>query len=597
MNNTAYFLSDVHLRIQVDDVERERRKELFLLMDLVKAEKATLFIVGDWFDFYFEYGYVVSQAYLDVYSKMKELVDAGITIYYFGGNHDYWIGSFLADTIGVKIYPKAATIEFAEKQFYFNHGDGLDPEDVGYHRLRSIIQHPLFIWAFRWLLHPNVTHWIANWLSRGSRKKYHKETSLDQLNLIRKNYSFAEDRFAEGADFVITGHIHYPKLKMFDKNTFLTIGDFLNYFSYGYFDGVLLILMLGLVIGSFTNCSSSKEATKAGIDEAYSDYRDGNKKALNNLISFYRDTSLPIEVRKEAMLKVIESNDPVGLQAIRNSLKDGSDLDYTLFQTGLQALGKTKDTENTKTILQAMAVSRKGYVTVRDEMFTIIEDQVDARSVALILKLYANATEDYASFLQNLTFTLGKMDDARVVPILMSIAKNKKIDISIRNLAVEILATKNDPAVARLMAEMLSNPSTQNEVKTYAISLMDEMKDERLLSSMIDALHNEQVTYYGMLDAITSALGNFDDPELKMALVKVARDDQMPSRFRKRAIASLAVYKDPVITNQLIDILGNPDNFIFYSDLRDLVASIDDPALQQKLQHVARTTQSKWERE
>ena len=142
MNNTAYFLSDVHLRIQIDDVERERRKELFLLMDKIKAEKATLFIVGDWFDFYFEYGYVVSQAYLDVYAKMKELVDAGISIYYFGGNHDYWIGPFLSKTIGVKIYPKAATIEFAGKQFYFNHGDGLDPEDVGYHRLRSVINTP-----------------------------------------------------------------------------------------------------------------------------------------------------------------------------------------------------------------------------------------------------------------------------------------------------------------------------------------------------------------------------------------------------------------------------------------------------------------------
>ncbi len=360
---------------------------------------------------------------------------------------------------------------------------------------------------------------------------------------------------------------------------------------------VLLILMLGLAIGSFTNCSSGGEATKAGIDEAYSDYRDGNKKALNNLISMYRDPTLTVDIRKEAMLKVIESNDPVGLQAIRNSLKDGSDLDYTLFQTGLQALGKTKDTENTKTILQAMAVSRAGYVTVRDEMFSIVEDQVDARSVALILKLYADATEDYASFLQNLTLTLGKMDDARVVPILMSIAKNKKIDISIRNLAVEILATKNDPAVARLLAEMLNNPATQNEVKTYAISLMDEMKDERLLSSLINALHDEQATYYGMLDAITSALGNFDDPELKMALVKVARDDQMPSRFRKRALTSLSVYKDPVITTQLIDILSNPDNFIFYDDIKDMVANIDDPKLQQKMQHVARTTQSKWERE
>jgi len=360
---------------------------------------------------------------------------------------------------------------------------------------------------------------------------------------------------------------------------------------------VLLIILLGMAVATLTNCGSGGEVTKAGIEESYSDYRDGNKKALNNLIAAYRDPSLPIELRKEAMMKVIESGDPVGLQAIRNSLKEGTDLDYTLFQTGLQALGKTKDPENIKTILQAMAVSRTGYVAVRDEMFTIVEDQVDSRSVALILKLYADATEDYASFLENLTLTLGKMDDARVVPILMSIAKNPKIDISIRNLAVEILATKNDPAVARLLAEMLSNPVTQDQVKGYAISLMDEMKDERLLSSMIDALHNEQATYYGMLDAITTSLGNFDDPELKMALVKVARDDQMPSRFRKRAINSLAVYKDPVIASQIVDILGNPDNFIFYKDIRDMVADIDDDELLQKVQHVARTTQSEWERE
>jgi len=360
----------------------------------------------------------------------------------------------------------------------------------------------------------------------------------------------------------------------------------------------LLILLLGVTVGSMTSCGgSSSTATEKDVSKAYSDYRDGKKKALNNLISYYRDPALPMEVRKEAMLKVIESNDPVGLQAIRNSLKDGSSLDFTLFETGLQALGQTNDPENTKTILQAMTASRQGYVAVRNEMFTIVENQVDARSVALILKLYAEATEDYASFLENLTLTLGKMDDARVVPVLMSIAKNKKIDIGIRNLAVEILATKNDPAVAKLLAEMLNNPATQNEVKTYAISIMDEMKDERLLSSLIDALHNEQATYYGMLDAITSALGNFDDPELKMALVKVARDDQMPSRFRKRALTSLAAHRDPVITSQLIDILSNPDNFIFYEDIRDMVEDIDSPELLQKMQHVARSTQSDWERE
>lgn len=363
------------------------------------------------------------------------------------------------------------------------------------------------------------------------------------------------------------------------------------------FKPALLLLIIGLTVTSFTACSSSGEVSTTRVTTDYEDYRNGNKKALNNLIAYYRDPALPLEVRQEALRKVIESNDPVGLQAVRNSLKDGSDLDYTLFKTGLQALSKTKDAENTRAIIQAMSASRAEYVAVRDEMFHIIEDQVDARSVAMILKLYADAQEDYSSFLQNLTLTLGKMDDARVVPILMSIAANKKIDIGIRNLAVEILATKNDPAVARLLAEMLNNPATQNQVKTYAISIMDEMKDERLLSSLIDALHDEQATYYGMLDAITRALGNFDDPELKMAMVKVARDDQMPSRFRKRAIASLSVYKDPVITSQLIDILGNPDNFIFYDDIRDLVANIDSAELQQKLQHVARATQSEWERE
>lgn len=360
---------------------------------------------------------------------------------------------------------------------------------------------------------------------------------------------------------------------------------------------VLLILLLGIVFGSFNTCGSSGEVTSLTVAQSYSDYRDGNKKALNNLIAYYRDTTLPIEVREEALNKVVESNDPIGLQAVRNSLKEGSDLDYTLFHAGLKALSKTKDIENSRTILQAMQASRAGYIAVRDEMFTIIEEQIDPQSVALILKIYANAQEDYASFLQNLTVTLGKMEDARVVPILMSIASNKKIDIGIRNLAVEILATKNDPAVARLLAEMLDNPATQDQVKTYAISIMDEMKDERLLSSLVDALHNEQTTYYAMLDVITRALGNFDDPELKMAVVKVARDDQMPSRFRKRAIKSLAVYKDPVITKQIIAILNNPDNFIFYNDIQEMVDAIDSPELQQLLQHVARTTQAAWERE
>ncbi|MCF7824506.1 MAG: hypothetical protein K9N35_10090 [Candidatus Marinimicrobia bacterium] len=359
----------------------------------------------------------------------------------------------------------------------------------------------------------------------------------------------------------------------------------------------VLILSTGIFLFLLIGCGSSGAVTQDTVKKSYNDYRDGKKKALNNLISYYRDPTVPAEVRQLALEKVIESNDPIGLQAVRNSLKDGKDLDYDLFKTGLQALSKTKDPENTSTILQAMSASRANYVALRDEMFAVIEDQVDARSVAVILKLYADAQEDYASFLENLTLTLGKMDDARIVPVLMSIASNPKIDMGIRNMAIEILATKNDPAVARLLAEMLNNPATQDQVKTYAISIVDEMKDARLIASLIDALHDEQDTYYTMVDAITGALGNFDDPELKIAMLKIAGDDQMPSRFRKRAIVSLSKFKDPEIADQLIEVLNNPDNFIFYTDIRDLVKNIEREDLTKKLQHVARSTQASWERE
>ncbi len=242
MSNKAYFLSDVHLRVNLDDLERERRRELFLLLDQVKQEQATLFIVGDWFDFYFEYGSVVTQTYYDVYTKMRELVEAGIDIHYFGGNHDYWLGKFMSRDIGVKIYQDAAIINFAGKKFYLLHGDGLDEEDIRYKRLQFVIRNPLFIWAFRWIIHPNIGHVFARYTARKSRTKYTHETPEQLLTNIRKNYPLAEEKFASGIDYFITGHIHYPKLKTFGKNTFLTIGDFLNYFSYGYFDGMNLSL-------------------------------------------------------------------------------------------------------------------------------------------------------------------------------------------------------------------------------------------------------------------------------------------------------------------------------------------------------------------
>ena len=236
-----FFISDVHLSLIVKERELNRRAELYDLLDEVKAQQAILVIVGDFFDFYFEWGAVITQAYQDVYTKLAELRAAGIEIHYFAGNHDFYLGDFLSKDLDIKIYQDATTLRFGDKNFYCIHGDGLAATDGGYRRFKRFIRSRFSVFMFRWLIHPNIGHWLAKQVSYTSRTLT-RESEAGKHALIDENLEFAKQKFAEGADYVVTGHIHLPRLDKVGDNAFLTIGDFLQYFSYGYYDGVNLSL-------------------------------------------------------------------------------------------------------------------------------------------------------------------------------------------------------------------------------------------------------------------------------------------------------------------------------------------------------------------
>ncbi|HCW75526.1 MAG TPA: hypothetical protein DHU63_03195 [Candidatus Marinimicrobia bacterium] len=237
---TAYFLSDAHLQFHLDDYERLRRLELFKLLDQIRAEGATLFILGDWFDFYFEYGQVITKGYLDVFIKLRELQQAGIAVHYVAGNHDYWLGKWLTEEFGIQIYREPVTLDFAGKQWHLIHGDGLAKADSGYRLLKKFLRHPALIKLFGWI-HPDVGHWLANFVSYKSRALNSDETA-DLEAKVQENILYAHTIFEAGADYFITGHVHWPRIERFSGKTFLTIGDWLNHFSYGYYDGSNLLL-------------------------------------------------------------------------------------------------------------------------------------------------------------------------------------------------------------------------------------------------------------------------------------------------------------------------------------------------------------------
>ncbi len=353
-----------------------------------------------------------------------------------------------------------------------------------------------------------------------------------------------------------------------------------------------LLLLTPLLL---TFCTASKEVTKDTIDELYKKYRKGKKQAVNNLVKYYKDPNLPQDIRLAALKRIIDTNDPVAFEALRLSVRKGEGINYDLYLTMIQALSTTKDPDNVKAVLAGLNKLHQGYVKARNEILRLVRDQTDEKAVGLLLSLYAEAKEDFIALQQTITLSLGKMEDARVVPVLMAIASDPKIPLHIRNEAVDALARKNDPAVAELLAKMLQDPRTQSQIKRLAISATDELKDERLILALLEALNNERLTYTSMVESITRALGNYDDPRLKPVLLQVAREQALPTRIRRRALKALVKYKDRQVALKLIRMLRKPENFVFYRDIQAVVNAIGDKDLITTMEATALQAQQIWE--
>jgi len=293
-------------------------------------------------------------------------------------------------------------------------------------------------------------------------------------------------------------------------------------------------VLLGVIASVFIiGCSSQAPNTVEGIDNLYNRYRDGNKKALVNLTDILNDQGTPTDVRMHALKTILNSNDPNGLTAIRKAIETDALTDHNLFMAAVKGLNDVPGQKNVTIVMKALETARKNYSADRDEMLRLIEDQADNRSVAGLLAIYSHSEEDFQKFEATMTRVLGKMDDQRVIPILMAVASDRRVPLDIRNKAIELLGRKNDPAVGKLLAQLLQDPGSQNEIRDFALASTDELKDGRVILALVEALHGERSAYFTMVDAITRGLENYTDPAIKPVLLSVAMDDMFPLRLRR----------------------------------------------------------------
>ena len=234
----VYFLSDFHLGAPNEVESRKREDRLVRFLQHARKDASAIFIVGDIFDFWFEYKTVVPKGFVRILGTLAQMADQGIQLHIFTGNHDLWMQDYLANELQAKVYFEPQEFTIQHTQFLIGHGDGLGPGDKGYKRLKKIFTNPICQWLFRWL-HPDAGIQLANYFSRKSRAKTGNADEIflgeDKEWLILYTKEKAKTM---PVDFFIFGHRHYAiDFKINEKSRYINLGDWIRLNTYAVFDG------------------------------------------------------------------------------------------------------------------------------------------------------------------------------------------------------------------------------------------------------------------------------------------------------------------------------------------------------------------------
>lgn len=233
-----YFASDNHLGAPTQAESLPREKKFVAWLDEVKQDAAAIFLLGDLFDFWFEYKKVVPKGFTRTLGKLAEISDAGIPIYYFVGNHDLWMNGYFEDELNIPVYHSPQEFTFNDKTFFIGHGDGLGPGDKGFKRMKKLFTNPVAKWFFRWL-HPDLGVRLAQYFSVKNRLISGEEDVkfLGEDNEWLVQYCKRKEAETH-RDFYVFGHRHLPlEIDINDKAKYINLGDWISYYTYGVFDG------------------------------------------------------------------------------------------------------------------------------------------------------------------------------------------------------------------------------------------------------------------------------------------------------------------------------------------------------------------------
>ena len=313
------------------------------------------------------------------------------------------------------------------------------------------------------------------------------------------------------------------------------------------------------------------------VQELKSAYRGGNIRALDELIEVYQDPDLHAKLRVAAGKTLAQTQHPRALHAISEMVATTTALDYTLLNESISMLGMfSENPKAANALVRSMRTMEKRTNEVHIALVKSLNRVRTKDQILALLDLYEVAKSNMSRTERLLTETLGAIGSDQVVPVLTSVARDPKINIGIRNKAVEILGKKNPTDVAIAFAELLGDPNTNLEVREFALNTMKGVKEENLVLALLNTYNMGKTQYYSLLNTMLAALGEFDDPEVKKAVIEIAHSDDYPTDIRKKAIDNLAAFNDPSVVEGLLPMLENKENYIYYDNIINMVYALGE---------------------
>ncbi len=302
---------------------------------------------------------------------------------------------------------------------------------------------------------------------------------------------------------------------------------------------------------------------------------DGKRAPITLLINAYNDPNLQYEVRMASLEALAENKDPLIIEAIQKSIRNAELIDLDMMIKSIELLAKYGDSESINALTSALKKSESKIMDLREVIVNAIGENGTDDQIITLLELYEISRINHQKNSQLLSIALGNMGDDRAIPVLMEIAKNKEHNLITRKLAVDILAKKEATELVDYFIELLGDPNTRQSMNDFALEVMGDLDNQQMILALLESYQIGKQQYYSMLIRLMDIMSEQNNVELKPVIIEVALTENLPYHIRIKAIKSLANFGDPTVIDQVIVLLNDSKNYVFYDHIVELILSMD----------------------